>query len=271
MGDTMDYYYDARKQGALALDKDFYDRIAKAEKRQLIRRDVIPSRSGHAWEVRAGQVFRVVDIEGPQVGDFNVWNLNNPREHFWSVRTRQFEGAHLTTGSRMWSCLPYLRPMLTMTNDTLPAQKTPMGGRYHGLLGSRCDPYMYKLVDNRDVDVTCHNNLTRAVAPHHLTEMDVHDCINLFQISGFDTEREVTFTEASKAKPGDFVEFFAEIDVLCAISNCLCGDSSVILRGPNRGDPSPTCKKLAVEVYDVDSSLLKGWKSPEPVQIGSVY
>jgi uncharacterized protein YcgI (DUF1989 family) len=161
--------------------------------------------------------------------------------------------------------------MLTIINDTLPAAPSPAGGRYHGLLGSRCDPYLYQLIDQRDVNVTCHNNLTRAVAPYHLTELDVHDCINLFQVSGFDREREVTFTEASKAKAGDFIEFFAEIDVLCAISNCLCGDSSVILRGPNRGDPSPTCKQLCVEVYELAESFLQGWKSPEPVRIGSVY
>src|SRR4051812_12552531 len=110
----MDYYYDAKKQGALARDMDFYARIADSQQRKLVKRDVIPIRTGHAWEARAGQVFRVIDIEGAQVGDFNLWNLNNPREHFWSVRTRQFEGAHLSTGSRMWSCLPYLRPMVTI-------------------------------------------------------------------------------------------------------------------------------------------------------------
>ena len=267
-----DLYHDPSKAGPLSYDRERYRRIAEETgSRKLVHRHVIPVRSGYAWPVKMGQVCRVIDIEGPQVGDFNVWNLNNPRERFWSVRTRQLEGAHLTTGKRFWSSLPYLRPMLTITNDTLPTSPTPAGGRYHGLLGSRCDPYLYQLIDKRDVNVTCHNNLTRAVAPYHLTELDVHDCINLFQISGFDREREVTFTEASKAKAGDFIEFFAEIDVLCAISNCLCGDSSAILRGPNRGDPSPTCKNLCVEVYAIEESLLEGWTSPEPVRIGSVY
>jgi len=268
----MDLYHDPKNRVPLQYDTALYGRIAQEKTgRELVHRHLIPVRSGYAWEVRQSQIFRVIDIDGPQVGDFNVWNLNNPRERFWSTRTRQLEGAHLTAGSRFWSCLPYLRPMLTIINDTLPRDPTPAGGRYHGLLGSRCDPYLYQLIDQRDVNVTCHNNLTRAVAPYHLTELDVHDCINLFQISGFDREREVTFTEASKARAGDFLEFFAEIDVLCAISNCLCGDSSVILRGPKRGDPSPTCKQLCVEVYSVDKSLLDGWKPPEPVRIGSVY
>jgi len=30
-------------------------------------------------------------------------------------------------------------------------------------------PYLYKLLDDRDYDVTCHNNLSRAIAPYHMT------------------------------------------------------------------------------------------------------
>jgi uncharacterized protein YcgI (DUF1989 family) len=102
-------------------------------------------------------------------------------------------------------------------------------------------------------------------------ELHVHDVLNVFMCTGFTRDTHQYFMKASPVRPGDFIEFFAEIDVLCAISNCLCGDSSVILRGPNRGDPSPTCKQLCVEVYELAESFLQGWKSPEPVRIGSVY
>jgi uncharacterized protein YcgI (DUF1989 family) len=34
---------------------------------------------------------------GPQVGDFNVWNANDPRERLWAARTRQLQGAHVST------------------------------------------------------------------------------------------------------------------------------------------------------------------------------
>ena len=80
----------------------------------------MPRRSGRAWPVRAGQLFRIVAVEGPQVADLNVWSLANPRERFWASRTRQLHQAHLTAFDRLWSCLPYLRPMLTITADTHP-------------------------------------------------------------------------------------------------------------------------------------------------------
>ena len=81
-------------------------------KRTLVERFVIPRRSGRAWPVRAGQIFRIVAIEGPQVADLNVWSLANPRERFWASRSRQLHQAHVSTFDRLWSCLPYLRPML---------------------------------------------------------------------------------------------------------------------------------------------------------------
>jgi len=62
--------------------------------------------------------------------------------------------------------------------------------------------------------------------------------------------------------PGDYLEFFAEIDLLCALSACPGGDLSVGLWGPQAADPFPTCQPLAVEVYDVDPALLDGWLPP---------
>lgn len=260
-------YRDLDQPDRISVDRAFYDRIARAPGRKPVLDHVVPKRTGWAWEVRASQVCRLVTVEGPQVVDFNAWSLHNPRERFWASRTRQLQGAHVTTYGRLWSTLPYLRPMLTITNDTLPTEPTPSGGRCHDLLGTRCDPYLYKLMDGVDFDLTCHNNLVRAVAPYHLTELDVHDVINIFQVTGLDPKREMYFMEASPAREGDFFEFFAEIDLLCAISVCPSGDLSVW----RDGDPEPTCKPIGVEVYDLDAALLDGWRSPEPVRIASVY
>jgi uncharacterized protein YcgI (DUF1989 family) len=268
----MQLYHDPDNPGRLAFDSAFYTRLAEAtDRRTLVFEQIVPIRTGFAWPVRKGQVCRITTVEGPQVCDFNAWNLHNPRERFWAARTRQLQGAHVTTHDRLWSCLPYLRPLLTFVADTLPSEPTPSGGRCHDLLGSRCDPYLYKLIDDVDFNLTCHNNLTRAIAPYHLTELDVHDVLNLFQVTGLDPVHEIYFMEPSPARKGDFVELFAEIDLLCAISSCPGGDLSVTRRGPDRGDPLPTCKPLGVAVYDVDPSLLEGWRPPEPVRSPSVY
>jgi uncharacterized protein YcgI (DUF1989 family) len=263
-------FNDLANPGPLEVDRKFYSRLAKS-KRTPVDSLTVPIRSGWAWPVLKGQICRIITVEGPQVVDFNAWNLHDPRERFWAARTRQIEGSHVTTYSRLWSCRPYHRPMLTIIKDTLPTQRTANGGRCHDLLGTGCDPFIMKLMNNGNYDRTCYNNLARAIAPYHLTEFDVHDVLNLFQVTGLDAANGIYFTEPSSAKKGDFIEFFAEIDLLCAISNCHGGDLSVPVLGPDHGDTLPTCRPVGIEIDEVDLSVLAGWNSPEPVDILPVY
>ena len=65
------------------------------------------------------------------------------------------------------------------------------------------------------------------------------------------------------ARTGDHLEFFAEIDLLCALSTCPGGDLSVPLWGPDARDPLEVCRPLGIEVHALDKALLKGWKPPE--------
>src|SRR5207244_9879317 len=82
--------YAAKPGSPLEVDRELYGRLAgEAGRRTLVERFVVPRRSGRAWPVRAGQLFRILAVEGPQVADLNVWNLGNSRERFWAASTRQ--------------------------------------------------------------------------------------------------------------------------------------------------------------------------------------
>jgi uncharacterized protein YcgI (DUF1989 family) len=263
--------YDYGPGTPLDVDRRFYGRLAETvAPRRLVERFVIPKRSGRAWEVPAGHLCRIVTAEGPQVGDFNVWNRHNPRERFWAARTRQLEGTHVTTFHRLWSCLPYLRPMLTITNDTIRYGADADGAGCHDLLGTRCDPYVHKMLNGEEFHYSCHSNLVRAVAPYRLTEFDVHDVLNVFMVTGLRRDGRY-FAKASPARAGDFFEFFAEIDLLCALSACPHGDLSVQMWGPARGDPLSTCRALAVEVYEPPQDLLAGWTPPPPAAYAGLH
>ncbi|MBR8743230.1 DUF1989 domain-containing protein [Nocardiopsis sp. MG754419] len=255
--------YRAGEGGALDVDTAFYDRLAaRTEDRVPVERFVLPIRSGRAWEVPAGHLFRIITPEGPQVGDLNLWNRHNPRERLWASRTRQLQSAHVSRHDRLWSTLPYLRPLVTITADSLEGYGTDAeGGRVHDLLGSRCDPYVNRMLTGEDFDRHCHSNLTRAVLPYGLTEFDVHDVLNVFQCTGLNDEDRY-FMKASPARPGDHIEFFAEQDLLCALSTCPGGDLSVPLWGPDARDPIDVCRPLAVEVYRPADALLRGWSPP---------
>jgi uncharacterized protein YcgI (DUF1989 family) len=106
--------YQASKGSPLDVDRAFYQRIVQEQGgRKLVEKLVVPIRSGRAWRVPAGHVFRIVSIDGPQVGDLNIWNYNNPRERMWASRSRQLQAAHVSTFDRLWSNLPFLRPLVT--------------------------------------------------------------------------------------------------------------------------------------------------------------
>ena len=252
-------------------DREFYRRLAsETDIRTPVDSFIVPVRSGKAWPVRAGQLCRIVVVEGPQVADFNAWNLHNPRERFWAARTKQLHRSHVTTYDRLWSCLPYLRPMLTITNDTVNYGVDEDGAGCHDLLGTRCDPYVHKLLNGEEFDYCCHSNLVRAVAPYGLSESDVHDVLNIFMVTGLTRDGRY-FVKPSPARKGDFFEFFAEIDLLCAISTCPHGDLSVAMWGPDAADPTSTCRPLGVEVYHPAPALLEGWRPPQPVDYRGLH
>lgn len=261
----------AYRGSALDVDEEFYRRISTADSRRLLHDCVVPIRSGYAWEVPAGQVFRISILDGPQVGDLNLWHRHNPRERMWAARTRQLQRAHVSTFDRLWSTLPYLRPMATIVTDTLESYGVDGdGGRVHDLLGSRCDPYVNKILTGESFDRHCHSNLVRAVMPFGLTEFDVHDVLNVFQCTGLNDE-DCYFMKACPARPGDFIELFAEIDLLCALSTCPGGDLSIPMWGPDARDPIEVCRPLGVQVYALPDELLEAWQPAAPADYAGAH
>ena len=225
---------------------------------------VVPPRDARCFRVAAGQVFRISSIEGPQVGDLNLWNARDLAERFYSGKTRALHGTHLTTGDRMWSGFPHLRPMATIIEDTLDWYGIDaFGGSVHDVIGTRCDPYTHRLLSGGEYHHCCHSNLTRALAsetglPLHEAEMQVHDVLNVFMCTGFTRDTGQYFMKASPVRPGDYLEFFAEIDLLGALSACPGGDCS-----SEHSSDAAACHPLLVEVF-APAAAPKGWSPPAP-------
>ncbi|KAK0372132.1 hypothetical protein CPAR01_00492 [Colletotrichum paranaense] len=250
----------------LTVDKELYGSAQQA-KRVLIEEFTLPIRSGRAWKAPAGSIVRISTPEGPQVGDLNIWNAHNPRERFWASRTKQLHASHVSTGDRLWSNLPYMRPLATIIKDSLDWYgEDEHGGRVHDLLGTRCDPYINTVLSGGNYNFQCHSNLTRAVVPYGLNEQDVHDVINIFQVTGLD-EQGRYFMNPCPAQPGDHLEFLAEQDLLMALSTCPGGDLSLWGFGEDSEEEMiKCCRPLKVEVFRLeDESLLQrgGWKPAE--------
>lgn len=226
---------------------------------------LVPPRDASAFRVPAGHVFRISSVEGPQVGDLNLWNAHDLSERFYSGKARALHGTHLTTGERMWSSFPHLRPMATIIEDTLSWYGIDQyGGSVHDVIGTRCDPYTGNLLSGTQYHHCCHSNLTRALADETgmtLAEAEphVHDVLNVFMCTGFTRDTGQYFMKASPVRPGDHLEFFAEIDLLGALSACPGGDCS-----SEHSSDSAVCHPLLVEIFAPQADALAGW-TPPPV------
>ncbi|MEL7256183.1 MAG: DUF1989 domain-containing protein [Pseudomonadota bacterium] len=220
-------------------------------------------REAACFEVPAGHFFRITSIEGPQVGDLNLWNLHDLSERFYSGKTRALHGTHVSTGDRLWSSFPNLRPMATITSDTLDWYGfDAFGGGVHDVIGTRCDPYTGNLLQGGHYHHCCHSNLIRALANHtgktaEHAEPYVHDVLNVFMCTGFTRDTGQYFMKASPVRPGDYIEFFAEIDLLGALSACPGGDC-----GSTHTSDAAACYPLKIEVFAPPPGSLTGWETP---------
>lgn len=222
----------------------------------------VPPRDARCIEVPAGTYFRIVSVEGSQVGDLNLWAKDDLTERFYSGKTRALHGTHLSTGDQMWSTFPAMRPMATITDDTLDWYGFDgFGGSVHDVIGTRCDPYTGRLLSGDDYHYCCHSNLTRALSQHrglplHEAEPHVHDVLNVFMCTGFDRVTGQYFMKASPVRPGDYLEFLAEIDLLVGLSACPGGDCST-----EHSSDTAQCHPLLIEVYEADKDHTKAAKN----------
>ena len=237
--------------------------LYEAARADLTKTDevLVPARDAATFNVPAGHFFRISSVEGSQVGDLNLWNAHDLSERFYTGKTRALHGTHITRGQQMWSAFPHLRAIATLTHDTLGWYGIDeYGGSVHDVIGTRCDPYTNNLLSGGQYHHCCHSNLTRALADHlnvslEEAEPHVHDVLNVFMCTGFTRDTGQYFMKASPVRPGDFLEFFAEIDLLGALSACPGGDCS-----SEHSSDVAACHPLLVEVFAPAKEALGGWQ-----------
>lgn len=194
---------------------------------------IVPA--GEPWlhRLRAGQVLRIVDLEGNQAVDTLFYNAHDPGERYSATHTIQAQGAlYLTAGSRLMSSRG--RPMLTIVADTC--------GRHDTLGGAcACESNMVRYAIDKRFMHSCRDSFLLAIARDdgaggrypRLAKRDLAPNINFFMNVPVTPDGELTFADGISA-PGKYVEMRAEIDVTVLVSNC------PQLNNPCNGyDPTP--------------------------------
>lgn len=229
----------------------------------LVDTITVPPRDARTFTVPQGHIFRIASSEGSQVGDLNLFNQENLDERFYTGKTRALHGTHLSTYDRMWSNMPYIRPLATISYDTLDWYGfDEFGGSVHDVIGTRCDPYTGYLLNHDHYHYCCHSNLTRAMGQYldgdyKRAETLVHDVLNVFMCTGFTQDTHQYFMKASPVRPGDYIEFFAEVNLVGALSACPGGDCST-----KHSSDEAACYPLVVEIYKTNPAHLANWIPP---------
>ncbi|BEP38659.1 urea carboxylase-associated family protein (plasmid) [Variovorax sp. V59] len=164
--------------------------------------------------LKAGQMFRIVDLEGNQAVDTLFYNAADLSERYSLLHTILAQSnLYLGVGTAIMSSEN--RPMMTITADTCGRHDT-VGG---GCCSSESNTVRHGL-DKRFMH-SCRDNFMLAIGEHPagFQKRDVVSNINFFMNVPMTSAGRLTYEDGISG-PGKYVEMRAEMDVLVVISNC---------------------------------------------------
>ena len=164
------------------------------------------------------------------------------------------EGVHMKKLSRLWSAMPRFRPMATILEETVSSRGNPP---HNIALGSYCTTEGWELFTGMKGHNSCYMNGLQAIEPFGLSEEDSHDNLNVHMNVKIDGNTGEVSVDKTQCEKGDYIEFYAEIDLLVALSVCPEGDGSFL----KTMSGEITLRPLEVEIYEthVEPKLFHEW------------
>jgi urea carboxylase-associated protein 2 len=201
---------------------------------RIIAEETIPG--GWYWSARLqrGQTLRIVNDGGTHGVSALFWNADDTSERYNAGDTVKLQwSAAIGKGRVLFSDMG--RVLMSVTEDRSGAHDALLGGS--NAASNRRRYGDQALRNSRD-------NFLLAVAKHGLGRRDIPPCITFFAPVRTDGEGRFAW-QGDAAKPGDFVDLRAEMNVLAALSNC-----------PHPLAPSPRWEATPVRAII--------WRSGEP-------
>jgi uncharacterized protein YcgI (DUF1989 family) len=171
----------------------------------------IAPQSGVAFELRAGEVLRIVDPQGEQVADLVAFTKSIPRSWLSSGKSIDFAGKiFLTTGDVLYSNLS--QPMLSIVRDTV--------GR-HDFLLAPCSQETFDLLYEGDHSdhPNCLANLAGALAAFDIRLNDIPNAFNVFMNVEVSPHGMIEVCPP-RSRPADHIELRAEQDLIIGLTAC---------------------------------------------------
>ncbi len=177
---------------------------------------VIKKQTGSAFSIKKGQSLKVICPKGEQVSDMVLFNAHDKREKISSGKTLDFEESILITkGNFLWSNRS--NKMMEIQEDT--------NGRNDFLLAP-CSPETFKIMYNHTgYHPSCFENLYTNLAKFDIAPDDIPTAFNIFMNVQFSQDGRIN-VDPPLSKPGDYLLFKAEMDLIVGLTACSAEDSN---------------------------------------------
>ncbi|MDY4697819.1 MAG: DUF1989 domain-containing protein [Selenomonas montiformis] len=191
----------------------FIEKESSLKEADAVYNEVLEAGLGWLHKVKAGQTFRIVDLEGNQAVDTTFYDAEDPSDHYGAIATIVAQkNIYLTTGSVLRA--ESGRPLLEITAD-----KT---GR-HDTLGGACSSQSNTVRYAREKRYmhNCRDSFMLQLADGgmDIRKRDLAPNINFFMNVPVTPEGGLKFDDGVSA-PGKYVEMKALRDVMVLVSNC---------------------------------------------------
>lgn len=177
---------------------------------QQIKRFHLEPQTGVGFEVRRGQIVRVIDPTGEQVSDLVAFAKDDPSEWLSSGRSIDYANTiYLTTGHVLYS--NNSRSMLTIVDDRV--------GK-HDFLLTPCSPETFKIIYNHQGHhPSCFENLWTNLQPFGIAPNTIPTTFNIFMNVNILPNGELRI-DPPASQAGDFIDFRAEMDLIVGVTAC---------------------------------------------------
>lgn len=170
----------------------------------------IEAGTAQAVDLAKGDVVRVVNSEGHQVVDTWAFAADRPSDHLSMEHSRSATYRILyQPGDTLVSAS--FRPMLTILADTSPG--------IHDTLHAACSAESNVFYGAPASHPNCQDNLKGVMADRGVDLVTIPCPWNLFEHAVVQSDGSL-MDESSAAKPGDYVELRAEMDLVLVCSAC---------------------------------------------------
>jgi urea carboxylase-associated protein 1 len=175
----------------------------------------LPARAPFSATLKAGQIMRIIDLEGQQAVDALFYSAQDCSERYSAQDTLAAQAAsggayYLQTGSVLRSNEG--RAMLTLVADSCGFHDTSAGA-------CSCEANTVRFGHETRFMHACRENFLTELAKYGMGKRDLVSNVNFFMNVPIRPNGELTVDDGVSEPRGD-IALRAEIDVLVLISNC---------------------------------------------------